>query len=258
MSDRPYVDLHEAVRVVVRLMPDGTALASKITNEWIMEGYRRFDAPEDDPDDFMVRVYGPDWRSGPDWESARPRVIAAYDAAAESMVRLYGNDWREMRPRIIAAFDKAVGLLRGLLRTGRVHGVGVSDTIPKIGSREIAPYEWSSLQLNISRQILEAADYPAIRRVFVSRKDLICEATALLSPPTLAPPAPGKQLSKRTSPKQLVVVSVLKRIYPTGVPDRSQVTDTDLIQVVSSNLPKHSATSRDTILRAAGRRQDKD
>ena len=95
MSDRPYVDLHEAVRIVVRLMPDGPALASKITNEWIMEGLGRFDAPDDGSDDFMVRLSGPDWKSGPDWELVRSRVDAAYDAAAGQIVRLR-QDWWEV------------------------------------------------------------------------------------------------------------------------------------------------------------------
>ncbi len=183
MSDRPYVDLLEAVRIVVRLMPDGHALASKITNEWIKEGLGRFDAPEDDPDDYMVRAYGQDWPSRPDWESARRRVIASYEAAAEGMVRLYGDDWREMRPRVIAAFGKAVGLLHELLRTGRIHGVGVSDAMPKSERREIELHEWSSLQLNIGHGILEAAHHPAIRAVLINREQLLTGATLRLAPP---------------------------------------------------------------------------
>lgn len=183
MSDRPYVDLHEAVRIVVRLMPDGPALASKITNEWIMEGLGRFDAPDDGSDDFMVRLSGPDWKSGPDWESVRSRVDAAYDAAAGQMVRLYGQDWRDVRPRVIGAFEKAVGLLRQLARTGRIHGVGISDATPKPGRRDITQDEWSSLRLNIPRGTLEATDLPTIRRVLPKREQVVGEATSRLMPP---------------------------------------------------------------------------
>jgi hypothetical protein len=176
------VDLFEAVRVVVRLMLDGDTLAAKISNEWIMEGHGRFDAPDDAPDNFMARAYGPDWQSGPDWESVRSRVIAAYDAAIGLMVRVYGPDWRSMQPRVIVAYQETVRLLHEILPTGRVEGYGASDDAPSV-TRKIAPQEWSSLRLNINRGILEAADFPSIRRVQINRENLIREATALLCPP---------------------------------------------------------------------------
>ena len=60
-----YVNVFEAVRIVSRLIPDCEALASKMTDEWITEGYWRWlsDAYDDDPDSLMVRMYGPAWRS---------------------------------------------------------------------------------------------------------------------------------------------------------------------------------------------------
>jgi hypothetical protein len=182
MPDRPYVDLHEAVRVVVRLMPDGDVLAAKMTNEWIVEGYGRFDAPDDAPDDLMVRVYGADWQSGRDGESVRQRVVAAYDEAARLMVQMYGPDWRSIQPRVIAAFWKAEYLLHQILPTSRVEGYGASDDAPSV-IRKIAPHDWSSLRLNVNRGILEAAEFPSIRRVQIHRVNLISEVTAHLCPP---------------------------------------------------------------------------
>jgi hypothetical protein len=204
MSERPYVDLHEAIRVVVRLMPDGDALATKITNQWIIEGCGRFDAPDDAPDDFMVRVYGPNWQSGPDWESVPPRVIAAYDAAVGLTVRMYGPEWRSMQPRVIAAFREAERLLHQILPTGRVEGYGASNAAPN-ENRKIAQHEWSSLRPNIPRGILEAAHLPTIHRLLINREDLIREATVLLAPPkwgsnSYKRDAVGRAIDKLTVP----------------------------------------------------------
>jgi hypothetical protein len=178
----PFVDLFEGVRVVVRLMPNGDKLACKITNDWIMLGIGRFDAPDDDPDDYMVRVYGPDWQSEPDGESVRRRVIAAYDDAVGRMVRLYGPDWRSTQPSVIAAYRKTERLLHEILPTGCVEGYGASDDAPG-AIRKIGLHEWSSLRLNINHGILEGVEFPSIRRVRINRENLTSEATVRLCPP---------------------------------------------------------------------------
>jgi hypothetical protein len=203
------VDLFEAVRVVVRLMPDGDTLAAKISNEWIMEGHGRFDAPDDSPDDCMARVYGPDWQSGPDRESVRSRVIAAYDAAVGLVVRVYGPDWRSMQPRVVTACQKAVLLLQQILATGHVQGYGALDAAPD-EIRKIKPHEWSSLRLNINRGILEAAHFPSILGALVSREALIGEAVLILTPPKW-----GSSEHKRESVKHAInelTVPVLARM----------------------------------------------
>jgi hypothetical protein len=174
-----YVNSFETVRIVSRLMPDGEALASKMTDEWIKEGYGRWTSDEY-PDD------------------------------APHMIRMYGPDWRSMRPRVIAAFQDAVRLLNQILPTGRVRGSGVSDAAPEKGVREIAPYEWSSLRLNISRGILEAAHFPAIRNVLLNREDLIREATSLLTPPKWGSNAHKRQSVDRAIDKLTIPVLARK------------------------------------------------
>jgi hypothetical protein len=178
-----YVNQFEAVRIVTRLMRDGEALASKMTDEWIKEGYGR-------------------------WISDR------YPDDAPHMIRMYGPDWRSMQPRVIEAFEDAVRLLNQILPTGRVRGSGVSDAAPEKGVREIAPYEWSSLRLNISRGILEAARLPAIRNVLLNREDLISEAASLLTPPKWGSNAYKRQSVDRALDK--LTVPVLARMSQVG------------------------------------------
>jgi hypothetical protein len=176
-----YVNSFEAVRIVTRLTPDdGEALASKMTDEWIREGYGRWQSDECGDDTLLARLYG----------------------------RLYGPDWRSMRPRVIAAFNEAVRLLNQILPTGRVRGSGVSAAAKK--QRKIKLYEWSSLRLNISHGILEAAHLPAIRSVLLNREDLIREATSLLTSPKLGSNAHKRQSVDRAIDK--LTVPVLARM----------------------------------------------
>jgi hypothetical protein len=143
-------------------MPDGEALASRMTDEWIREGYGH-------------------------WNSDK------YPDDAPHMIRLYGPDWRSMRPRVIAAFNEAVRLLNQILPTGRVEGY----TTKKKRERKIKLHEWSSRRLNISRGLLEAPHLPAIPIVQLNREDLIREATAGDASPQL-----GKSSAKRSGTRE--------------------------------------------------------
>jgi hypothetical protein len=149
----PDIDLHEAIRAVVRLLPEGETLASKLSNEWIVEGYGRW-------------------------------ISDQYDHHGElSMVRLYGQNWRVLQPLVIAGYEKAVAVLREVLRTSHITGVGVSDAAREIGLRRIETHEWSSYRPNVPRGSLEAAHLPTIRSILVNREQLVAEATLRLAPP---------------------------------------------------------------------------
>jgi hypothetical protein len=70
------------------------------------------------------------------------------------------------------------------------------------------------------------------------------------------PPAESRR--KRSSPKQAIARGIFVKEYPNGVPGRDERTDGELVQQVTSSLPPRSkGISRDSILRAAGRRVDK-
>jgi hypothetical protein len=164
VTDRPYVDLREAVRVLVRLMQsDGELLAEKMADEWIVGGYLRWNSdnyPDDDP----------------------------------SMIRQYGLEWRVMRQRVVDAYGRAIRVLEKLLASGRVRGVGVSAAGRDIGQRLIEAHEWASHQLEIRRNLLatptrkEPERLPPILDVLVSAEDLKRECAAMLASETLAAP----------------------------------------------------------------------
>jgi hypothetical protein len=68
---------------------------------------------------------------------------------------------------------------------------------------------------------------------------------------------PIKSRRKRSSPKQEIARGILIKLYPNGVPGRNEVTDGELEHQVMLSLPSKKEISRDSILRAAGRRVDK-
>jgi hypothetical protein len=156
--DLPYVDLLEAVRVVVRLMPDGEALASRMTDGWLRGGGRL--------------LYDSD-------EYTRGAIMA----------QIYGSDWRTVRPRVVAAYERAVRILERVLSSGRVPGIGVSAVARKNGQRPIEPHEWASRQLHIRDGLLATPPgkwfdtHPRILDVLVSVEDLKRECAAIIAPP---------------------------------------------------------------------------
>ena len=83
-AESAYVDLHQAVRVIVRLMPDAAVLAARMTDGWIRGGRRLlYDGDNDKNDAQMVGTYGPDWRT------VRPRVLETMSAPSVSSKRCF-------------------------------------------------------------------------------------------------------------------------------------------------------------------------
>jgi hypothetical protein len=66
-----------------------------------------------------------------------------------------------------------------------------------------------------------------------------------------------KSRRKRSSPKQEIAKGIFAKVFPNGVPGRDEVTDGELVQLVTSSFPRKYVIGRDSILRAAGRRVDK-
>jgi hypothetical protein len=178
----PYVDLPEAVRVVVRLMPGGEALAEKMTDRWITGPSRYWDAgltanesagsPANEPK--------PDYRDD--------------DALMRS---LYGQDWRPMRPRVIDAYRKAVDVLEQVLPSGRVAGFGFLASAHEKGQRPIEPHEWASRELDIRHKRLVAPagkspeTRPPILDVLVCFEDLQRECAAVIEAEAQTSSAPN-------------------------------------------------------------------
>jgi hypothetical protein len=160
----PYVSLLEAIRVVVRLMSNGKRLAEFMTDAWIKEGYHRWQSERYDDDPIMFS--------------------------------LYGSDWREWRPKTLAAYGAACGILEKVLRRENITGEGVSCTEPENGSRPITKKEWSTLQIELKRNLLvtplhaQLSDRPAIRDVQVRVEDLKreCRAEVKALPAAIRPP----------------------------------------------------------------------
>jgi hypothetical protein len=151
MEWRPYVDLFEAPRVLVRMMPDGDRLAEAMTRRWI--------------DAFMG-------------------VRKDYDEEE-------GREERREERRRAEAYGKALDLLeRKILPSAKVRGEGVCDAEPDRGMRSITEPEWSTLELKIRRGMLDTPPgkkfehFPALRSVQVNATDLTREATARLCPPS--------------------------------------------------------------------------
>jgi hypothetical protein len=145
----PYVDLLGAIRVIVRLMPDGAELAKIMTDDWIKFGY---------------------WRGGK--EGAR-----RLDDDPE-MIAMYGRDWRRTRPQVLSAMGDARCFLEATLPSGKVGGIGVSCAKEMEGPRKIQLDEWATLQLELTRNLLATPnskrleDFPAIRSIRVRTDDL--------------------------------------------------------------------------------------
>jgi hypothetical protein len=159
-----FVDLREAVRVVVRLMPDGETLARFMPDAWIKGGIARWAG--------VVRL--------------TPEMIIE-GANDPTMVALYGKDWRAVRPKVVSAYGKACALLDEILPSGKVCGIGVPCAREGELAREIAAHEWSTLSIDLNRNLLATppsksfADFPAIRSVTVSMEDIKREVRTVLA-----------------------------------------------------------------------------
>jgi hypothetical protein len=153
MTDRPYVDLHEAVRVVMRLMRDGERLAALITDDWIVLGFREWNAANNPAND-------------------------------GSLTQQFGADWRMVRPRAFAAYWRAIGVLEKVLASGRVRGTGVPGAERQAGRRPINREEWGLRRLDIRRGLLTTSagrePEPPILDVLLSVDDLKREAASAL------------------------------------------------------------------------------
>jgi hypothetical protein len=161
---RPYVDLTKAVRVVVRLMPDGETLARFMPDAWITGRMARWTG--------VVRL--------------TPDMIVE-GANDPTMVALYGKNWRAVRPKVVKAYSEACALLEEILPSGKVRGKGISCAREGEPRRDITPDEWSSFSIELKRNLLATppgknfTDDPAIRSVIVSTEDIKREARALLA-----------------------------------------------------------------------------
>jgi hypothetical protein len=156
-----YVDLHEAIGVVVRRMPDGVILAATMTDGWIGGG---------------------------------GRLLHDSDKNDAQMIGTYGPDWRTVRPRVSETFRRADHILEKVLASGRVDGFGVSVAAPERGQRPIEPHEWASRRLDARHGLLATPPgkrfdtHPPIRDVLVSVKDLKRECGAMITSEVSAPP----------------------------------------------------------------------
>ncbi|MHA6688200.1 hypothetical protein ACX3P0_21880 [Mesorhizobium sp. A556] len=71
-------------------------------------------------------------------------------------------------------------------------------------------------------------------------------------------PMSGTPLKRRRSPQQEKVTAIFEDCFPKGLPDRKEMSDTELVESVGKYMDAKSRVvpSRETILRAAGRRTD--
>ncbi len=70
-----------------------------------------------------------------------------------------------------------------------------------------------------------------------------------------ASPTPRKA-RRSVKPAQTIANVYIKKVFGDAVPDRNQMTDTQFAKAVHAALPDHlNDLSRDTILRAAGRKK---
>jgi hypothetical protein len=85
-------------------------------------------------------------------------------------------------------------------------------------------------------------------------------AAGVSGPLTHTPAPRAKQRAERTSrrrPARARAESALNELYPNGVPDQISKSDAELVRSVEAKITKRrqQPVSRDTILRAAGRRK---
>jgi hypothetical protein len=71
--------------------------------------------------------------------------------------------------------------------------------------------------------------------------------------PTTGPATPTQR--ERTKPRSGLAREILDMLYPDGVPSQTQLSNKELERAITDKSPKGNKLSRDSILRAAGRRK---
>jgi hypothetical protein len=193
MSERKWVDLREAIRIVVRLNAGGERLARCMTDKWLAEGDGRYPFEEcvDGPNLFLADRYHPLMPADEDWQLVRLEM------------------WN--------AFEPARKTLTDVLSTGAVDGDGQIAGEPR--KRRIMPSEWDGRKVDFGRNMLPAtSDLPAITSIRVLAADVSRECRGRARPALAAKTEPERP---RTSPalpsaKRSCVVKALERrgYYP--------------------------------------------
>jgi hypothetical protein len=154
-NERLYVDLLGAIRVVVRLMPDGGSLADIMTDSWITDPFSSTASTRRDTD--------------------------------PNMLRQYGNDWPALRMRVVTAYGRACKIVQDVLPKGNVRGWGrsIGERVP----RAITSAEWgrepNGVHIDLERNRLLALfgkserDFPEVLVTSVSVEDLGRECTTV-------------------------------------------------------------------------------
>lgn len=133
MVEKAWIDLREAVRVVVRYLPDGSGpLAELITDEFIRFEHPRFwgcpSPSDDDP----------------------------------QMVDRYGRDWRRRLSEARALYQRASRILVAVLEQGAVPGKG--RRLDERGQRDIGADVWCTACIDIHETQLSwrTGDFPLV------------------------------------------------------------------------------------------------
>ena len=234
----PFVDLCEAVRMIVRLMNDGNHLASFMTDQWIQGGARLlYGSVESASGSATHAKYGPD-----------------HDAI---MKQMYGPAWRDVMPRVKGAFGDAKNSLTQILQTGSVPGVAISNDV----HRDVKIHEWASRQLSVEKGALlppagkSIGAYPVLLDVRVSTKELSEKIAATVSPaepPSQATPDPtvneAKEPVEPDPGLDVRVANFLRTTHPGGRPNS---TNKSLLSEISQSF------GRDVGMRTLNRAIDK-
>ena len=148
-----WIDFREAIRITVRLMPDGDQLAAIMDDNWI----------------------------GRDLDSGKSSYTTLYDGecyAADSpaMVWKYGEDWRKTREKVIKAYNTACAILQDVLSRSIIAGEGHCEG--ENGRRPITESDWAVRDILLSKDILfrklgtTSTDFPTIIGVRVNAADV--------------------------------------------------------------------------------------
>jgi hypothetical protein len=152
MTEHPkWVDLREAIRTVVRLMPDGDRLADFMSEKWIVAGGDAYTAADDD------------YKDGKNpWMTAR-----------------YGEEWQETRKKVREAYDFARSTLKGVLSRCQIAGEGQCDG--EMGRRLITEREWEDGIVSWrDGRLLSQRDLPALNHVLLKAAAVKLECTRAL------------------------------------------------------------------------------
>jgi hypothetical protein len=142
--------------------------------------------------------------------------------------------------------------------------LGVHKDDPDAGLKSITPKAWHGLSINpLYDRATKGDGGPVIwTDLCFDRKQLVAAFVTGggNGPPTHTPAAQPTQLRKRRPREQPLLERAQRaivKLYPNGAPDQVSVSDAELESAVNAHLKMRGqkAVSRDTILRAAGRRK---